>query len=299
MRNTSKDAAMKKPYLYMVLRNAMSFMLNKNEPHKRLLKNIIIKECPELELDSTTDYERVCILRRWAAQKINCATYSLLFDIRRPEFNLLSAYEIYQLFNNNIGGVWCGGANNFLRKIYKSFDFRAYNLNYGTPDAFTHVSTLVVVQCDKQNVMSIQDAYFDITYEYQNGKPIDYFSMLKLLKERRDSEISTVEPQPPLMRDFYIYSGDIWTNLNGCTDVKEIDHDCLGVDRITKVHCKFNSDFALAAFLDRINIFLSNNGLPSNLLYLNLFPIAISDDFQGKLLVDARKITGWPPVIDN
>ncbi|UCG55284.1 MAG: hypothetical protein JSV32_03465, partial [Dehalococcoidia bacterium] len=116
---------------------------------------------------------------------------------------------------------------------------------------------------------------------------------------RRDNEISIIESRPPLTRSFFIYSGDTWTNLDCCTDIKEIKTDNLKEGHVTHANCLFTPDFALGAFLNKINQYLLNNGLPPRLIYLNLFPVSVSDDLQGKILKKARKITGWPPSINN
>lgn len=262
------------------------------------LKQIIIQEYPELEMPDTTDYEKARILRHWVAQVVDWSTQSLLLDIRVPNFSFLSAYEMYKLFINDEGGVWCGVASDLLRKVYRLFGFESYHLNYGIPDTVTHVVTLVVIEHDGQEILSVQDAYFDVTYEFPSGEPMDYFTMLALLKEKRDDEISVVEPVPPLVRDVHLYHGDSWLDRDYWLDVDGNRVDKSKVSGITTARCPFTMDSVLASFHDKINTFLTENGLPPRLVYLYLFPVSIGDRSQGKLFLDkARQITGWPPPV--
>ena len=220
----------------------------------RSLRDIILQAGPELEGNNISDYSKVCTLRNWAASVIDVADYDLLLDIRLKDWYTLSAYQIYQLFNNNEGGVWCAGAAVFLKRVFEEFGFEAYYWDYGHVLAFTHAITLVNVKYNATKILVIQDAFTNTTYESPEGKALDFFTMLHLLKERRDSEIRIVEPAQPLWRD--------------C-------HRLVGKNqKITK-----RLEFTLETFfLDRPWIipasydFLKKRGLPANFIYLHLFP---------------------------
>ena len=269
-----------------------------HEPDKDKIKEKVIETFPELKDDNITDYETVCTIRRWAANIISWSTYSLLFNVRDRYFDSLSAYEMYRLFNDSVGGVWCSGASLFLRKIYKIFGFEACVAGYGTPDAFTHTITLVKINDNGKELYSIQDAYFDITYESTNNNPMDYFRMLEYLKQKRDSEIAVVQSQPVINRKIYLYSGDACPDLKNSGNCEEITYSLPDGRNILKCDCTFDMEFALYSQLEKAYTFLHMNQLPQKLIYLYLFPISISDDFQGKMLRKARELTDWP-VMEN
>jgi hypothetical protein len=245
------------------------------------LKEIIIQACPDLDKKDIDDFTKVNIIRNWAAGIITIADYDLLFDIYLNNWYTLNAYNIYQLFLNNKGGVWCAGASVFLKRIFEEFNYTAHYWSYGHASAFTHAVTLVSIKHNDSDILSIQDAFTDTTYTTDIGKPLDFFTLLNLLTERKDNMVKIVEPPGPFRRKMYKLSN------TGSKDIITAD----------------NMDFTLESFFSErpwiipaTDNFLKKHGLPINYLYLHLFPLSI---WEGPLeiLDRARQITGWPPSI--
>ena len=249
------------------------------------LKQIILNDCPELKSKNITDYQKICIIRNWAANVIDCSDFDLTLDRRIANFYSLTAYEIYQLFDQDKGGVWCAGSSEFLKKALRLFGFEAYDLYYGfkEPGGYTHAVTLVKIQEGESEILSVQDAYFNTTYELSTGEPLDYFELLRLLKEKRDNEIVLVEPTTPLMREWHriIDLGgnkyEIETTRSLFTFYTVIGHNA---ERMSIVY----------AFLER-------NHLPQNEIYLHLFPYYCAGSKE--MLEKAKQIAGLSSTLVN
>ena len=244
------------------------------------LKQIILDDCPELKSKNITDYQKVCILRNWAANVIDCSDYDLLLN-KRPAHILLSAYEIYQFFDQNEGGVWCDGAALFFRKVLRLFDFEGYELAYGfhEPGGLNHTITLIKIQEGESEILSVQDAYFNTAYETSTGEPLDYFDLLRLLKEKRDDEIVLVEPSTPFMRGWHHIVGlegdnyEIKTTRSLFTFYTVIGHN--------------------AELMSETYAFLDRNDYPQNEIYLHLFPYYCTGPEE--ILEKAKQIVGLVP----
>lgn len=246
-----------------------------------LLKDLILGNHKELNSKGLTDYQKVCILRHWTAGIITIADYDLLFDVRLIDWYTLSAYEIYKLFTEHKGGVWCAGAAVFLKKVLELFGFEAYYWNYGHAMAFTHALTLVKIEINAKNVLVIQDAFFDTTYESQKGKMLDFFLFLQLLKEGRHNEITLVNAKKPLLRNIYRYSKS--GNINSV--------------RLESIQFTLESFFADRPWIiPASHNFLKLHNLPTNFIYLHLFPLSIWGGPK-EVLEKAWQITGWPPAV--
>jgi len=191
----------------------------KADTQHNILKEVITEAYPQLETD-ISEYEEVCILREWAASVIDCSDYPLLLSVRYSDLGSWSAYDIYRAFQNDLGGAWCADSALFLIKVYQLFGFEAYYASWGTTLSVTHAVTLVSINHEGRQILSIQDAYFNFTYEDVNGEPMDYFDMLRLLKEKRDDEIEVIKPEITLTRDTFFYGMNGLMEIFNCSDVE-------------------------------------------------------------------------------
>lgn len=245
------------------------------------LRQIILDDCPKLKYKNITEYQKVCILRNWAANVIDCSDYDLLLN-KRPAYTLLSAYEIYQFFDQNEGGVWCDGSSVFLLKVLGLFDFESYRLAYGSrePGGLTHAVTLVKIQEGENEILSVQDAYFNTTYETSTGEPLDYFDLLRLLKDKRANEIVLVEPVPPLTREVHRIIG--------------MEGDNYKIETTRSLFTFYTVIGNDTEWMSRIYAFLEMNHYPQNEIYLNLFPFYCPGSEE--ILEKARGIVEFVPL---
>jgi len=253
------------------------------------VQQVVIEERPQLKTAGITDYEKVCIIRDWAAETIDSSSPSLRLSSRIKNINSISAYEMYSAFANDQSGVLCGGSAHFLMKVYQAFGFDAGRLGIGFSDLGSHVITLVQIEQDGEKLISVQDANLNVTYESVDGKPMDYIKMLCLLKERRESEIVITEPETPLVRDYLSCSGDVSSERRNCTYVGLVNDGTAGGNSIAKYSCIVGS----SAFTEEQRAALSQRGLPPEDIYLHLFPNSIGYISMAKeLFEEANQITG-------
>ena len=260
------------------------------------LKQIIIQQHPELEAADITDYEKVGILRDWAAKVVDSSSISLQLNLRDQSFSSWSAYDIYSAFVGDQGGVVCGGTARFLMKVYQVFGFEAGTLNFGIVNLHTHMVSLVQIEHGGQELWSVQDAWNNLTYEGLNVEPMDYYKMLRLLKQQKDDEIVIVEPKTPLVRDWLYYDGDpFWPTLKEGTYVGPVQQ----VGQETSNIIKYRYVFPLVPLSDEGKEFFTKKGLPPKAIYLYMFPKGIGYcPGAEELLEEASQITGWPlPVV--
>ena len=267
--------------LYIGPLTTKEFLIQQRQDMK--LKRIILNDYPELKSENITCYQKVCTIRNWTANVIDCSDFDLTLDRRILNFHSLNAYKIYELFDQNKGGVWCAGSSEFLKKVLWLFDFEAYDLYYGLnkTGGLTHAVTLVKIQEGEGEILSIQDAYFNTTYELSTGEPLDYFELLRLLKEKRDDEIVLVEPTTPLMREVHRI-----IDLGGGKYEIETTRSLFAFDTV------IGSDTAARP---AVYAFLEKNHYPQNALYLHLVPYYCSG--SGEILEKARDIIRFDPIL--
>ena len=158
------------------------------------LKKIIAQQYPIIENPDISDWRKVEILRRWAYGNIKVSTTNCLLEkVYYSDFNNKSVTEVYLALKNNVGGVWCGGTSVFLAKLYRYYGFEAYTVNMGINGLWSHVVTLVAINHEGKKLLSIQDAYTDVTYTHQNGSPLDFFDLIHFLHQRQSQKIKTIQ----------------------------------------------------------------------------------------------------------
>jgi len=78
-------------------------------------------------------------------------------------------------------GFLCAGAAYNLKFLYHLFGYRSYVMNYGWPGSFTHVITLVEIEHKGKRLITLQDAFLNMTIVDKKGEPIDYRSLIEEL----------------------------------------------------------------------------------------------------------------------
>jgi len=243
------------------------------------LKQRILLEFPNWT--NMTDWERVTALRHWAAVRIDLSSESLLLTKNKSfSFYAQSVSTIFQAFENNMGGVWCGGAAWTLMLLYQLFGYESHYLGSGIESYDTHAETLVNIDAGGSRVVSVQDAYFDIGYANQDGRPLDYFRMLSILRSHGDKEIQIVPPP-----DLGITRGLLVTVSEEPLWHKTSPPSWLNVSdsyiTLANGWLLFTVNFSAASFekyspsAQRFLDFLAIQGYPRSLIYIHLYPFQI------------------------
>jgi len=223
-----------------------------------LLRMLVISEYPHIGSSRISDFEKVSLLREWAARNTDSSNRDGLLD-RPSERNTYSrtfsyyrqdAPTIYAAFMADRGGVWCGGAAYALGKLYELFGYNAFSVGIGVPGTSAqHTYTLVQINDEGRRILSIQDAYLNITYVHPGGKPMDYFELLDLLTQRRHEEVLLTGSASSTRREeLRFYDRDLFSKT----------HRIYTVDRFQK------------QFENQLTTYYENRGFPKNILFLHL-----------------------------
>jgi len=236
------------------------------ETRNTLLKNLVLAQYPRIGEENTPDFERVNLIRQWAARTTSWSNREGLLD--RPGttnsytggFNFYSqdAPTIYAAFMADRGGVWCQGAAYALSKLYTLFGYKAFRVGIGVPNTeASHNFTLVAIEHGgkEKKILSVQDAYFDISYTHTDGRPMDYFELLELLKARRDGDITVADSSPPLQRKLLYFENELVRKVDGLYSLADFQEQ----------------------FRTELNSFYEEGGFPLNILYLHLSVLSAFD----------------------
>jgi hypothetical protein len=246
------------------------------------LKDTIKNEYPGIDDPATDNWTKVRMLRNWANSNINYAfNRELTLDSReKNHYYQKNATEIFDLFHNEKGGVMCGGTAYALQQLYELYGFEAYTVNMGKIGNFTHVITLVKISNNNQSLLSVQDAYSDISYTKPNDQPIDYFEMLNLLKNHQDQLIK-IEYGPNQGRTFFWGKNQIISNkailLEGLMYCNNINFTEPII--ISNNYVQFRGKMTYQS-IDQCNRyryvgFLNEDGYPASQIYLFMYPFSI------------------------
>jgi len=246
------------------------------------LKATILRELPQW--DHFSDFEKVDALRHWAAPRIDMSSSSLFLSSNESfHFFTQNVSAIFHAFQHNWGGVWCGGAAWTLRQLYLLFGYDAHYLNSGMAPACaqscpTHAETLVRIDVRGTEVLSVQDAYFDITYVDKYGNPLDYLDMLSLLQKHRHEEIRIIpSPDHEFQRDLILRANETSLTISGWLLVTHENFAYLGNSTLL-----YKTSVSIASYESaspRVRQFfrevLARDGHPQQLIYLHLYPFQV------------------------
>ena len=107
------------------------------------LRNEILAQTPGLqaELDAGHTWDAAKLILGWAAPRIAYAgSQSALVDTSA----ISAAQAYYDVFQQRKGGVWCGGATDWFRKVLALFGIDSFRYDFGTASGdLTHVTTVL------------------------------------------------------------------------------------------------------------------------------------------------------------
>ncbi|MBC7812876.1 MAG: hypothetical protein H7175_17100 [Burkholderiales bacterium] len=265
-------------------------------PQNSPLTPLIAEEYPEFLDESLTDWQKINILREWAYQHIDRAQNGLLLEDTSPRnVNSMSAPELFEAFFQDEGGASCGLTNLSLTRLYQHFGFEAYTVNSGNVGTtITHVAALVRVNYEGSDVLTLQDAYFNSGYVDDDGAPLDYFTMLAMIRHGDADSVHIITSQMPTYHDYLCNSGSecvswynhnlIWTD----SDVCQLTSENLVVCESQTTYADF-TEYYMAA--DLWFEFLASHDHPADLKYIFLYPFSINDGVNENLTLLERALS--------
>ena len=168
-------------------------------------------EYPELDpsnrqSQTVDDWQRVIRLRDFSyrhtayANAVNSDAYRAGSQmVERVRDRTASLADAYAFFDAGQGGVVCGDSAEMLRQLYTWAGFDSWYLSIGfnppTPlgSRFTHALTMVRIEVAEpqgsRSILTVHDPSINSSYVDSDGRPIDYFDMLALLKQRKAAQI--------------------------------------------------------------------------------------------------------------
>lgn len=150
------------------------------------LKEKIIKESSALvnALKKKDDFEAICQIREWVYKRSNIAPKQLQTTMQNMgKMQTIDADEATVLYERKMLGSTCGGANIYLAKVYKIFNYQATTYNFGLEGGgLTH--EICVVKPNNKNVLLLQDAFFN-GYFACGGLPINFLEVEEIFEKKR------------------------------------------------------------------------------------------------------------------
>jgi hypothetical protein len=250
-----------------------------------ILKELVSREA-SLRTRGLTDWEAVNRIREWAHVNIDVATKSYLLD-EDPTFRFYgrTAPEIFAAFFQDRGGVWCGGAAHALAELYRLFGYRAHTVDYGRPEAITHVVTVVDIAFGGDQKLVVQDPIFNVTYASENRSPLSYFELLGFLLRRQHGKVRILQGRRG-GGDALVHPRDGLVSFRHVVDAGATPLHLLS-NGVQKYRSQLSPSRFERIFGSKIRRDLRDAGHPPDLLYLHLYPLGGSDP---EILEEARRL---------
>jgi len=235
---------------------------------------------PELASPSLTDAEATTLLRQWAAGWIDTSSKGLLLEEHYWQQDIDS---LYQRFEANDGGVFCGGTAWTLMRLYDAFGLESWTYNAGPEPGMTHVVTLVRTG----GSIIVQDAYANYTLTDRSGNPLDIRNVLALLRDHRADDV--VMKGGPTSKDLLLTTDELawkrkrddgdWpygpaSNLRNCGEIRR------GVSRCSVPGVSVGRLRFWSAWNEMLGRFRSDGHSPA-ILYMLTYPLGLSSHADG------------------
>ena len=144
-------------------------------------------------LDSLpNDYERSIYLRELTSRVVDMSVSkdNSNIDSLFPGWNQQPVMEIVSIFQEDKASGVCGNTSDLLCKLYDDFGFRSYILRVGGDHlAESHAVVLVRIEHEGEELLILQDPFFNYVLADEMGNPIGFWEVCRLLKKERSDEI--------------------------------------------------------------------------------------------------------------
>lgn len=125
------------------------------------------------------DFEKVCTIREFAYSHIDWSS--------EANWNLgdSSISDIYNYYEADLGGGYCGLAARYLVKLYDYYGFKSCTYDMGEPEnEATHVTVVVQIKYNGETVNTIQDPTFNFTVTDSISQPLDLLDIMQRIINR-------------------------------------------------------------------------------------------------------------------
>lgn len=228
---------------------------------------------PQLSDGTSSAVDVTSAVRDWVSQNMVVAASPGVYGPER-HWEIPALAQIESMAKHEYGYL-CGSFAQVLSQMYNELGLEANTYNFGHPDYFSHVVTLVKLPREGE---IIQDAYYGGLLVDSLGKPVALGQALSILK--RESQLSY--ENSPSSRKYIIEakgpkeSVDSWdwlqraANQTRCEFVRDGQAEGLKV-----FSCEAEGYSYPQVELDpKAKTFLEGRGLPLNLFQLLRFPIS-------------------------
>lgn len=180
--------------------------LNKNTILKNHYPDIKVPKKSNLEIKDTTwliqlrkhvnglpdELDKIDYLRHFVYETANINTDATTYLDSIYKDVPLNIYEYYKIFDEDLAGINCGGAADFLSKLYKHFGIENQKFDMGGNSNDSHVVNLVY----HNNKWLIRDAFWYLNIINQNTQQeMDYCSLMNFLHTEQYDSIGFEQPK--------------------------------------------------------------------------------------------------------
>lgn len=155
---------------------------------EHVMKLIVLKNAPSLLNKNSTDFERLNQIRKWVTEQTLWGNRPVDTTLRLS-INNSTALQIYTFLRSTNKALDCGTYSIFLLKIYQLFGYDGYIYDMGNDDQFRHVVVLVWINDNGTRKLIVEDPSYNLTYLDSKNSPLDFFELLRLIKENKTNEI--------------------------------------------------------------------------------------------------------------
>jgi hypothetical protein len=220
------------------------------------LKAIILDETPGLAgaLQSNR-LEAARLILDWVAKNGNWTEDLALEAKTYPAVVANRAVETYyNIFQPNIGAVFCGGLAVFLNKVYHIFGYDSFvaDFGYSAESDYTHLTTVIAQRAGTEWSFYIFDPWWNATFRdaLNDGRFLPLFEIVSRIRETGAAEV-TLDERSKAERDWLMP-----VDKRGVCDV-------VLEDRGGQLLCRVPT-FTVAKFLKEVKIGWEKIGIPAS-----------------------------------
>jgi len=97
--------------------------------------------------------------------------------------------KIYLYYKKNQGGGRCDNIAYFYQQILNNLGYRNYTYHFGNLNSYNHVINLIEIKIKNKEKLIVEDATYNLNFLNEENEPLDFFSLLKHVKEGKIDKI--------------------------------------------------------------------------------------------------------------